>query len=381
MDRKTIKIFLISIALSMVILAVAVFLLMKNANVIIKNQLESRLGKGFSVKSIDLCWGSVEVGGITLKDPSGTETIKIERLKVKADFMGILKKEYIISSLAVERPYILIETDRNGKIIRPALPVAEAPEDDKEPKAPEKLKEPSPPIHIKKIVIKEGSCDFLDGRQTKPPVVIKTRDIDLAVQGLVIPFGDEVTHFDLSAAIPGPQGKGYIRGNGHIALKTKDGEGRLEARGLDITGFKPYYQKKSPVSVRKGLLDMTVDVKVESERINAPGKMALKNLYLDSGFGRGSMLLGIPASSLISFMKNNRDELEVSFVVTGNLNDPKFNLTDTFMVKITHGIAEKLGIPFKTLGDSAASAGSDGVNIIEKGLKGIGITLKKGSKK
>ncbi len=112
---------LIIILVIIVILCVSIAFLMKFANKIIKVELERRLGKTFSVEKIDLGWGSVEATGVKLKNTAGKEVIRIENLSVRADFMGLLKKEYAVSSITLKNPYIFIEVDRRGNIVNPAL--------------------------------------------------------------------------------------------------------------------------------------------------------------------------------------------------------------------------------------------------------------------
>src|SRR5208337_620399 len=106
--RKLKVVLIVAVAL-VLILGGTVLVLVKYANKIIKSQLESRLGKSFSIERIDLKWGHVEVGGIKLRNGAGKEVIKVGDLSVAADFMGLLRKEYIISSVTIKDPYLFVE--------------------------------------------------------------------------------------------------------------------------------------------------------------------------------------------------------------------------------------------------------------------------------
>ena len=156
---KKLKVFLIVAVALIVILGGSIAVLVKYANQIIKGQLESRLGKSFSIERIDLKWGHVEVVGITLKNPAGKEVVKVGDLPVKADFMGLLRKQYAISSVTVKDPYLFVEIDNKGNIVNPVLPPELMPEQPAGKKTPE---QPAPPVTVERIEVVNGSVDYLD---------------------------------------------------------------------------------------------------------------------------------------------------------------------------------------------------------------------------
>ncbi|HOC45325.1 MAG TPA: hypothetical protein PKM26_01860, partial [Syntrophorhabdaceae bacterium] len=65
------------------------------------------------------------------KNTAGKEVVRIEELMVRADFMNLFRKKYVISSLHLERPYMYVEVDKKGRLISP-LPSDEKPQPEKE---------------------------------------------------------------------------------------------------------------------------------------------------------------------------------------------------------------------------------------------------------
>ncbi|HSB52480.1 MAG TPA: hypothetical protein VLD40_07450, partial [Dissulfurispiraceae bacterium] len=65
--------------------AVALLLLVRSANLILKHELERRLGKDFSVGSLELAWGSVQARDMKLLRDSEL-VMSAERVDVRADF-------------------------------------------------------------------------------------------------------------------------------------------------------------------------------------------------------------------------------------------------------------------------------------------------------
>jgi uncharacterized protein involved in outer membrane biogenesis len=363
--KKGLKITLIAIGVAILLLSIVIALLVKNANRVIKHELESHLGKDFSVKQINLHWGSVEALNIGFRNPAGKEIFKTDSLIIEADFIGLLKKQYILSKVSFKNPYIFLEKDTKGEFVNPFLQKTQKKEAEK----------PMPPVLIKKIEIMDGSIDYLDRKVSSTPVLTRLRNIELEFKEIAFPLGDNFSTYNLSASIPGSQSTGILKSKGKIALKTKDTGCRVEIRRIDITGFKPYFQKKGDVNVTKGTLDMDMDVKIKSKKINAPGKAALRGLEFERG-GIGNKFLNIPLSAVVSFLKNNNNEIVVHFILEGDLDNPKFNLRENFMQKISIAIAEKLGLSIKRIGESIVTFGAEGVKEVGKGAQGIGESIK-----
>ncbi len=205
----------------------------------------------------------------------------------------------------------------------------------------------------------------------------KLRDMDLEFKEVAFPLGENFSSFILSASIPGSQSTGILKSNGRIKLVNRDMDCKVEIRKLDITEFKPYFQKKGDVNVTRGTLDMDMDTKVKSRKINAPGRAILRDLEFEKGSGLGNKFLNLPLTAVVSFLKNNNNEIVVNFVVEGDLDNPKFNLRESFMEKVSIAIAEKLGFSIKRIGETIVISGAEGAKEVGKSVKGIGESIKK----
>jgi hypothetical protein len=365
--NKRLKVALIAIGAAVFLISITIALLIKNANRIIKYELESFLGKDFSVQRIDLHWGKVEAFDISFRNPSGQEVFKTDRFTLEADFIGLLKREYILSNLSIVNPYLFLEKNPKGNLMNPF-----------QKKGPSKEREkPMPPVFFKKIEVTNGSLDYLDRNVSSKGVLTKLRNVSFDFKGLTFPLRDNFSDYDLSASIPGKQNTGTLQSNGKIKLLNKDMDGKVEIKDLDITEFKPYYQKKGDVNVTKGTLDMNMDVKIRSNKIHAPGKAVLQHLEFSRGSGLGSTFLNLPLSAVVSFLKNHNNEIVVNFVVEGDLNNPKFNLRESIMNKISLEMAEKLGLSIQRIGESIVETGAEGAKEVGKGVKGFGEGIKK----
>jgi hypothetical protein len=365
--KKETKIAFIVLGAIALILGISIALLIRYANTVIKYELESLLGKDFSVRKIDLHWGRVEALDISFRNPAGKTILKTDSLVLEADFMGILRRKYIVSNLSIKNLYLFFEKDIKGNIINPLH---------QRKLKGEETKKQNIPIIIKKINVKNGSLDYLD-RKVSPPVLTKLRDIELELNNITFPLEENFSTYILSASIPGSHSTGMLKSKGKIKFKTTDTDCNVELRRLDITGFKPYFQKKSDVNVKKGDFDLDMDVKIKLRKINAPGRAVLRDLDFESGSGIGNTFLSIPRSAVINFLENNNNEIVINFVLEGDLDNPKFNTRERFIEKVTFAIAEKLGLSVKRIGESIVILGTEGVKEVGKGVKGIGESIKK----
>ena len=148
-------------------------------------------------------------------------------------------------------------------------------------------------------------------------------------------------------------------------MTKKDLECKISAKQIDIVNFKQYFQKKNSIDIAKGFLDIDMDAKVVSNKIYAPGKAVLRNLQFKSGSRAGNTAFDVPLSAVVSFLKNNRDEIPVNFVLEGNIDNPKFSLREDFINKIIAGITGQIGNSVKGTGELFV----DNFKSIGKGIK------------
>jgi len=330
------KIFLFTFIAAIIVLAVTTVLLIKNANRIIQHELDHLLGKDFSVQEIRLKWNKVEALHVSYKDPEGKIIFRADRLILSTDLTRLLKKDYTISKAVLVNPYLFFETDLKGRLKMPS-PVQKEKGDEKS----------FPAFRIQKIEIQNGSLDYLDRKTPGEPVLTELRNIDIESENIIFPLEDNFSDYRFTARVSGKLSAGTVQSQGKINLKTLDMDSKIKTNDLDITHFKPYFQKKRDMNITRGLLDLDMDMKIVSGKIHAPGKAVLKDLQLDSAKGAGVKFLNLPAHTVLRFLKDNKDQIDFHFILEGELNNPNFNIPEGFVERVSMGIAGKLGLPIK----------------------------------
>ncbi len=360
------KVFIFTFITAFILLAVAAVILVKNANRIMQHELDRLLGKNVSVQEIKLKWNKVEALHVGYKDPEGKIIFRADRLVLNADITGLLRKDYTVSDALLENPYLYIETDLKGHVKIPGRAKKEKSEE-----------QPSPAFHIQKIEIRNGSLDYVDKKTPGEPLLTELRNIDMESENIIFPLKDDFTDYRFTARVSGKLSAGTVQSQGKVNLKTLDMDSKIKAKDVDITHFKPYFQKKGDRNITRGLLDLDMDMKIDSGKIHAPGEAVLKDLQFESSKGTGGRFLDLPAHAVLVFLKDNNDRIRFHFIFQGDLNNPQFNLREGFLERVSLGMAGKLGLPIKKIGESVAGLGAEGVKQIGKGMQGAGEGIKK----
>jgi hypothetical protein len=363
--KKGLKVFIVVFLTLAVILTVAGVLLVKNSNRIIKHELDRFLGKDFSVEEIRVKWNEVEAVNVSYKNSEGKIVFRTDTLTLSTNFIGLLNKDYTVSSATLKNPYLFLETDDQGHL---KIPFRTRKEGDRE--------KPATTFRVQKIQIENGSLDYLDRKPAVEPVLTEWRNIDVESDNVTFPLKDNFSDYRFTARISGKLNAGTVQSQGKVNMKTLDMDAKVNVRNLDMTHFKPYFQKKGDVNIKKGFLDLDMDMKIHSGKINAPGRTVMKELQFDSGQGLGNKFLNIPLSAVVAFLKKN-NQLAFDFTVEGDIDNPQFNLRENLVQKIAIGLADHLGFSITRVGESIVQFGAEGTKNTGKGMKDIGEDMKK----
>jgi hypothetical protein len=165
---------------------------------------------------------------------------------------------------------------------------------------------------------------------------------------------------------------------GWIDAKTLDMETSLEIRGIEIKAFEPYYRKRVTAEIESGTLDMDSRIVVKEKRLDAPGELDLINLHIKDG---GGTVFWIPVENLVSFLRKKGHQIKAKFHVKGNVEDPRFNLQETFLTQVAISFVRALGYPIDVIGEKAVQNTLTGEKGLAEELRSIERLFKKKKEK
>jgi len=373
MSNKTRKRLIVS-GIVALCLVVVVLILARLSGQLLKAQIEKALGENVKAGSVSISWGRVTIEGLTfLRD--GQIVGNVKSVRVRADFMSILGDKLTISKVEVDQPYFKIVIDSKSNLLLPvALPEEKANEAKQKRGKKERQKDEKPkyatPVEVKTLALRGGKVDFED-RSMARPVIMKFENLMVDIHHIAYPFSDQWTDFEVSCQLAGGKQKSTLNAMGKMNLLNEETKVKAVTKNIDLVLLRPYVEKKGDVGIERGSITMNMDTSVIKNHIRAPGTMVIRDLRLSSSGGIGGTFLGVPRSMVLSFLKNNNNEINLDFVLEGDLNNPRFNIQENFATRLSVSLAKKLGVSILGIGEAVAGGSSSIIEGVTKALKGL----------
>ena len=337
---------------------------------LIQPQLQKVMGPGLTFTEIKVKPTCLSAKGIRYEDPHSKQRfLQIEEVIIYPSLFSFLEKSLRIREVKLLQPSFFFYRSREGVFVGPWVTMKKEEGEKGISEAEEKKRKESISIQIDRIRIEKGSIDFEDGKVGEPPAQIRLGEIEFEIRDLRYPLASSHSPIELKGKMKGKKQEGTISTKGWIDLRTMDLETSLEIRELEAETFKPYYRKKVSAEIDSGTIDLKSKITLKEKRIDVPGELNFIDLHIKEG---GGTVFWIPAETLASLLEKKRNQVKVPFHVKGNLGDPQFNLQEAFLTRIAFSLAEALGLPVKSVGESISGdtgKGTEGWRAIEELFK------------
>lgn len=363
------KRWIIIIGIVVIVLISAYFTLSFFAVRLIQGQIQKLIGPGLTIRWIKLKPTYLSVGGIRYEDPDYKKTsLQIEEIKIYPYVSSLLKRSIKINRISIIKPYLVIYRSYQAKIFLPLPPIETRREKE------DKEKESHPiSIYIENINIEEGKIQFEDEKVSGPPALIRFYALRLGIKNINYPLISINSPITLETKIKGNDRDGSLETKGWINIKSMDMETDLKVHNMEIKIFEPYYRKKISAEIEKGYINMNTRISIKNKFIDAPGEIEIVDLNINE---KGTIFY-IPAKILISRLKDRANRIKLKFHVSGNMNDPKFNINENLLRRLGLSLAETLGIPIKMVGEKVIEGTGISAEKFIEGIKKIEELLKR----
>jgi hypothetical protein len=359
------------VALSLV---VVVLILAKLSGQLLKTQIEESLGDNVKAGAVSISWGKVTIEDLTFfKDSRIVGNVK--SVDVKANFMSLFGDRLSISKVEIDQPYFKLVIDNRGNLLLPfAIPEEKTRESKQKGRKKEVRKDPESkdpmPVEVKALIVRGGKIDVED-RSLARPVLLRLEDVRVDVHDIAYPSSNRWTDYEVSSQLAGGRQKGSINATGKMNFLNEETKVKTLMKNIDLALLRPYIEKKGDAFIERGFITMHMDAGIVKKHIKAPGTMIIRDLQLSSSGGVGGTFLGVPSSMVLSFLKNNNNEISLDFVLEGDLKNPRFNLRENLATRLSVGLANKLGVSIMGTGEAVAGGSSRIINETIKNLKGL----------
>lgn len=373
---------LILAGILIVLFSIGYFVLSFYAVKFIQPHLQKVMGPGLTLTEVTPKPTYLSVRGIQYEDPDSKERfLQIEEARIYPSLLSFLKRSLRIREFKILQPSFFFYRSREGIYFGPWVSMKrgrereETSEEVKE-KRGKIVREPIS-IEIERIRIQEGTVEFEDRKIGEQPERIRLRDLDFEIKNIQHPLSPLHSPFELNGKMKGKKQEGNINTKGWVDLTTMDLEAILKIQDLEVETYKPYYRKKVSAEIDSGTMDLESKITLKGKKIDAPGTMDFVNLHIQKGSGT---VFWIPAETLSSLLEKKGNHVKVSFHVKGDLEDPHFNLQESFLTQVAFSLMEALGLPIKSVGEIVGSTGKGAEGWME-GIKSMEEMFKKKKEK
>jgi hypothetical protein len=236
-----------------------------------------------------------------------------------------------IGDLALQQPWILLERDERAAL--PLRALLEPPSGRPHPDgaAPASANghpgDPPPAVAVQRLTIEGGGARVVD-RSIAPPFAIDLHRLAAKMEGFSTTTGPPA-RLELTGRA-GPDAAIALRGTvgplgGPLRLDL-DGE----VREFAIPRTNPYLLRQVAWKAREGRLMTTFRGRIRGDAVEARSDIRVRHLELERAGpnDQAQARIGLPLGLIASLMKNRRGEINVSFPVSGRLDDPRFDFSE-----------------------------------------------------
>jgi hypothetical protein len=319
----------------------------------LQGRIEDALGQGTSVESLTVNWFSVEVIGLSIKGPQGwpaARTLQAERVKLFPSLLSLLTNKIYIASIVMKKPYLSVVRDP-GKLI--VLPSLTAPADGKKKAEANNGDSSRRGMTIAKLELREGVLEFFDSTVSRPPLKTRLEQVDGVIRDISAPSSGTKTEFDLAAIVKGIRRDGRARASGWFGPARRDSSSQIALDAVDLVSLQPYLVKKNEARVTKGTMDLKLNSEVRDNEMDGKGKIIIRDLEFSS---RGFLdtFMGIPRSTVINFLENHDNAIDLDFTLQGDASHPNFSFNETLETRIAAAMARQLGVNIRGVAEGVA---------------------------
>ncbi|NPT43223.1 DUF748 domain-containing protein [Paraburkholderia sp. 1N] len=358
----------IAVGGALLVMIVAVVGALQFAQREVKERVIAALGPLGSAQSIQVGLTSVHLTNVLLKAPPGWpagDPLRADEITLTPDIRDLLARRMHIRSVVVRGFDIAVLRTKDGTIrLVPNLRESVNKSDEEAAGPPtttprEKL--------VDHISFEQGNFHFYDMTVGPPAFKVTVSNANATVDHLHLPALTEPTNVSVTGSIKGPTHTGTVSFDGWIKIATKDSQTTSTLRGVDVVMLDPYLLKKAggKVQVTGGTVDLTVESTVRNYQLHAPGTVTIHHLQLADSDNPFDTFMSIPTKAAIAALKTHNGDINVHFVLDGDLRDPKFSVQEGLMKRLSAGFANALGVSVEGVAKGAGET-----------VKGLGNALK-----
>ncbi|MTI13339.1 DUF748 domain-containing protein [Sansalvadorimonas verongulae] len=200
-------------------------------------------------------------------------------------------------------------------------------------------------IAIQKFSIIGGALDFSD-KSFKPGFAAPITDLNGEVEGFNS-RSSQATSITLLGTVD-TYSPVNITARLTPVKPLKNTDLSLSFKDIELTTLTPYSGRFAGYSIRKGRMDIALDYGIQNGQLNAENHITLRDLTLGDKVA-GESATSLPLKLAIALLKDRHGRIRVDLPVTGDLDNPQFQLGSVIRMAVVNFITNIVAAPFDML--------------------------------
>jgi len=210
-------------------------------------------------------------------------------------------------------------------------------------------------LEIGTIQLAEGSVDLADSSLTRP-FNGGLQSLNGSIRGLSTFSGVPAEVSVECSLLP----SGIVRVSGQASPLNTDLYTHLDVylSDYDLTALSPYAGEFIGHEIKRGVMMLDLNIKIEERYLVAANKIELDQLELGAGV-ESAAATNLPVPLAIKLLKNKRGEIDLDLPIEGDLDDPNFHPLEAVVDVLVKTVTKVVKLPFSILG-TIVGIGGDG---------------------
>lgn len=273
-----------------------------------------------------------------------TELISWKRLEVKGLDYAMLPPHVLVREVKLTRPFLraVIGADRTTNLQSVAVPPESLPPAFRPPPG----KPDSVPTRVDAVLFNDGAMFFAD-LTLKPNFVTGIQSLNGYLKGL---SSASASHAELEL-----DGKvdAYAPVRIYGTLNPLTAEQRsditFDFKNIELTTFTPYSGKFMGYPIERGKLSLALNYKIDGRQLKGENKVRIEKLTLGEKTDSPDATR-LPIRFAIALLKDKNGDIDLDVPVSGNLDDPEFNIWRIIGKMVLNLVTRLVTSPFKLMG-------------------------------
>jgi len=304
--------------------------------------------------------GDLRLLELSLADQQlGESLLRMNSLVVDGIDLSLAENSVDVSEILFDSLFarVVVNEDGTTNIGRSIKPTEQVPDQNAQSTADTDSGSGTPfAITVGRIQVDNGASDFTDSNL---PIVFNAnvRELTGTVEGFSAPSAQPL-EFSL---------EGNVDEFGLVQLDsafdpfdfTRQSRFDLQFRNLDMPRMTPYTIKFAGREIASGNLDVNLSYNIEDSQLTANNQVVLRDLQLGERVEYPDAM-DLPLNMATALLKDSNGVIDLEVPITGDVNDPEFNLGPAIRRAISNILVNLVSAPFRLLG---ALVGGDAADI------------------